>query len=482
MRELSEEYFDTVIDFIKKTCEEFGGKLIDGDSIKNVNEGFYKLRNNSYRPPSENQRFISITSAEEPKSGAFQDFTVTIFPSKIENSSSIICFGIGSNGFNKDYDIARRPGIRRNIQKILDENSFCKQKFDDIETSIDRKYFANEELNSIIPTLSTYTKFLPAFQIVKNLLSDEGKEVIASFLANYAQIRNWDTSKEKRNNINKAISKRTLKIGKNNKKKDYDEILNLLSLRKYVVLQGPPGTGKTRMAKIVANELNAEVFFTQFHAETSYSDFIFGIRPDTNQSKELKYSEYEGKFLKAFKYASENPERKVLLIIDEINRANLSNVIGEMFYLFEPNMDSSNAKIKVGNIDIDKLPENLNVIATMNTADRSLAIVDFALRRRFAWYDMKPQVIQNEIPNKKFFREEFEKVEKIFNDYADDSELAYQPGQSYFIASNEEEFKLRVRYELLPLINEYLDEGLLIDAKLAFEIFFKDTINISLFK
>ena len=95
---------------------------------------------------------------------------------------------------------------------------------------------------------------------------------------------------------------------------------------------------------------------------------------------------------------------------------------------------------------------------------------------------MKPQVIQNEIPNKKFFREEFEKVEKIFNDYADDSELAYQPGQSYFIASNEEEFKLRVRYELLPLINEYLDEGLLIDAKLAFEIFFKDTINISLFK
>ena len=82
-----------------------------------------------------------------------------------------------------------------------------------------------------------------------------------------------------------------------------------MSLRKYVVLQGPPGTGKTRMAKIVANELNAEVF-TQFHAETSYSDFIFGIRPDTNQSKELKYSEYEGKFLKAFKYASENPERK----------------------------------------------------------------------------------------------------------------------------------------------------------------------------
>lgn len=79
MTELSKEYFDKLIDFIEKTCEEFGGKLIDGDSVKNVNEGFYRLRNNSLNP-SESQRFISVTSAEEPKSGVFQDFTVTIFP------------------------------------------------------------------------------------------------------------------------------------------------------------------------------------------------------------------------------------------------------------------------------------------------------------------------------------------------------------------------------------------------------------------
>ena len=107
-----------------------------------------------------------------------------------------------------------------------------------------------------------------------------------------------------------------------------------------------------------------------------------------------------------------------------------------MFYLFEPNMDSFNTEIKVGNKPIDKLPDNLYVIATMNTADRSLAIVDFALRRRFAWYDMKPQVIQKEINNKRFFKKEFEIVAEIFNDYADDNELAYQPGQSYFIASD----------------------------------------------
>ena len=482
MADLTQEYFENVVNFIEKTCLEFGGKKIDGDSLKNIDEGFFKLRNNGYNPPNENQRFISITSTEEPRSGAFQDFTVTIFPSKIEKNSSIVSFGIGSNGFKRDHDIARRPGIRRNIQKILDENSFCKQKFDDIETSVDKKFFVKEELSSIKPTLSTYTKFLPAFQIVEDLLSEEGKEVIAAFLANYALIRNWDTSKEKRNNIKKAISNRTGKVVNENKKTDDEEILKLLNFRKYVVLQGPPGTGKTRMAKIIAQKLNAETFFTQFHAEISYSDFIYGIRPNTTENKELRYSEYEGIFLKACKHAIKNPEKKVLLIIDEINRANLSNVIGEMFYLFEPNMDTSGTKIRVGNIDIDKLPKNLNVIATMNTADRSLAIVDFALRRRFAWYDMKPKVIQNEILNKQFFKEEFEQIDRIFNEYADDNELAYQPGQSYFIASNKEEFKYRIRYELLPLINEYLDEGLLVDAKLAFEIFFKDLINISLFK
>ena len=107
------------------------------------------------------------------------------------------------------------------------------------------------------------------------------------------------------------------------------------------------------------------------------------------------------------KYAKEHDKEKVLLIIDEINRANLSNVLGPIFYLFEHKMDKSNVEIEISpGFKINKLPDNFSVIATMNTADRSLAVVDFALRRRFAWYTLKPKAIKSN----QFFKEDFARL------------------------------------------------------------------------
>ena len=101
-----------------------------------------------------------------------------------------------------------------------------------------------------------------------------------------------------------------------------------------MVLQGAPGTGKTRLAKIIAWSLNAEIFFTQFHAETSYSDFIYGIKPNL-KAGDVSYIEQKGIFYESLKRAKENPGINVVLLIDEINRANLSNILGPIFYLFE---------------------------------------------------------------------------------------------------------------------------------------------------
>jgi 5-methylcytosine-specific restriction protein B len=117
----------------------------------------------------------------------------------------------------------------------------------------------------------------------------------------------------------------------------------------------------------------------------------------------------------------------------------------------------------------------------MNTADRSLDVVDFALRRRFAWYTLKPHIIEP-TGNKKFFEKDFSKFDDVFNWYANSEELSLQPGQAYFIAENEEEMKDRIKYELLPLIREYLAEGLIVNAKDEFSKYFYDRIGEVLFE
>jgi hypothetical protein len=123
-----------------------------------------------------------------------------------------------------------------------------------------------------------------------------------------------------------------------------------------------------------------------------------------------------------------------------------------------------------------------------------LAVVDFALRRRFAWYNMTPRIIEgtstrlgnvsfNQInKNEFFFKEDFAAFEEIFNWYASSDELNLQPGEGYFIAANESEMANRIRYEIFPLIKEYLQEGLLQNAKEEFNNYFSTRINLSLFE
>ena len=398
---------------------------------------------------------------------------MTIVPNA-QSKPWLVCLGVGSNGFKNDYELATYPGLRRLFSKLTDERGFCKSDFSDIETSLPRSLSGSDDLQHIKKTIKTYSKVLPACQIVNDPISDEGKKVIAAFVAGYAKLRDWPTNNEHRKKISEALNP----FLNTNTIYEVKEVENLLNERKYIVLQGPPGTGKTRTAKSVAEAIGAKTFFTQFHAETSFSDFIFGIRPDT-ENEELRYKENLGSFSEALKYAIDHKNDKVTLIIDEINRANLSNVLGPIFYLFEHKMDVSNVEIEIApNFKVNKLPDNFSVIATMNTADRSLAVVDFALRRRFAWYTLKPKAINS----KQFFTEDFSRIQEIFDWYASSSELNLQPGQGYFIADSEDEMKNRIRYEIFPLIKEYLQEGLLRNAKEEFNSYFSTRISLSIFE
>jgi hypothetical protein len=459
---------ENIRNFIKEKAEQFGAK-----TDNEFNKPYIERNNTGQEALKDNGAYFGFIHPEEEASGPFHDFSLTIFPND-QNKPWLVCLGIGSSGFKNDYELATYPGLRRLFSKLINERGFCKSDFSDIETSLPKSITGNPDIQHIKNTIKTYTKVLPTCQIVDDPESEEGKKTISAFVAGYAKLRDWPTNKNHR----KAVSEALEPFLKTETIDDVDEVQNLLGERKYIVLQGPPGTGKTRTAKQVADKTGAKTFFTQFHAETSFSDFIFGIRPDTT-NQELRYREYLGSFTEALKYAIEHDNEKIILIIDEINRANLSNVLGPIFYLFEHKMDISDVEIEISpNFKIRKLPKNFFVIATMNTADRSLAVVDFALRRRFAWYTLRPKAINL----KQFFKNDFGSIQEIFDWYASSNELTLQPGQGYFIADSEEEMNNRIKYEIFPLIKEYLQEGLLRNAKEEFNNYFTTRINLSLFE
>jgi hypothetical protein len=459
---------ENIRQFIKEKAEQFGAK-----TDNEFNKPYIERNNTGQEALKDNGAYFGFINPEEEASGPFHDFSLTIFPND-QNRPWLVCLGVGSSGFKNDYELATYPGLRRLFSMLINEKGFCKSDFSDIETSLPKTITGSQDLQHIKNTIKTYSKVLPACQIVDEPESEAGKKIIAAFVAGYAKLREWPSNNIHRKAITDALDSFTKTVVTD----EAEEIKKLLNERKYIVLQGPPGTGKTRTAKEVADKIKAKTFFTQFHAETSFSDFIFGIRPALN-NKELRYKENPGIFTEALKYAKEHENEKVLLIIDEINRANLSNVLGPIFYLFEHKMDLSNVEIEISpGFKINKLPDNFSVIATMNTADRSLAVVDFALRRRFAWYSLKPKVINS----KQFYKEDYTIIQEIFNWYASSNELSLQPGQGYFIANNEEEMENRIKYEIFPLVKEYLQEGLIRNAKEEFNNYFAKRINQSLFE
>lgn len=477
----------TIRKFIKEKAQEFGAK-----ADHEFNKSYIERNNTGEEALKDNGAYFGFIHPEEEVSGPYHDFSLSIFPNTQEKPW-LICLSIGSSGFKNDYELSTYPGLRRLFSKLVDEQGFCKSDFSDIETSVPKSITSHPDLQHIKNTIKNYRKVLSACQIVDEPESEEGKKIIAAFVAGYAKLRDWPSNKQHRIAVAKAIEP-FLKSKRHEKINEIEELKNLLHERKYLVLQGPPGTGKTRTAKHMAKEIGAKSFFTQFHAETSFSDFIFGIRPDIN-NQELRYKEYLGIFSKALKYAIKHDSQKVVLVIDEINRANLSNVLGPIFYLFEHKMDLADVEIEIApDFKVEKLPKNFFVIATMNTADRSLAVVDFALRRRFAWYNKTPKAINgkskkletvsvNKITEEEFFfREDFAAIKEIFDWYASSAELDLQPGEGYFIARSESEMSNRIQYEIFPLIKEYLQEGLLYNAKEEFNNYFSTRINLSLFE
>ena len=247
---------------------------------------------------------------------------------------------------------------------------------------------------------------------------------------------------------------------------EYDIIVKLLDNKKNLILQGAPGVGKTFISKRLAySRIGAKcddrVMMVQFHQSYSYEDFVEGYRPVDDGFKLQK-----GSFYNFCMKARDNPEKDYYFIIDEINRGNLSKIFGELFMLIEN--DKRGEKVQLLYSDEEfYIPENLYIIGLMNTADRSLAMIDYALRRRFAFFDLKPgfsstgfRNYQDGIHNSHF--DQVINVMEYLNTYiADDESLGegFRIGHSFFCNLNEkdveEQLNYIIEYEIIPLIKEY---------------------------
>ena len=252
---------------------------------------------------------------------------------------------------------------------------------------------------------------------------------------------------------------------------DYDKLVALLKYKKNIILQGAPGVGKTFTAKrlaysLIGTEDDSRIEMVQFHQNYSYEDFVMGYRP-TETGFELR----NGVFYDFCEKARSDIENDYYFIIDEINRGNLSAVFGELLMLVESDYRDKPVRLVYKKDKLFSVPHNVYIIGMMNTADRSIAMIDYALRRRFSFFTMKPGFDsegfvnwQNKV-NHPAFNTVIDEIKILNNEIAEDDSLGegFCIGHSYFVYDEKNPpvcgiemwLKNVIEYDICPMLDEY---------------------------
>ena len=276
--------------------------------------------------------------------------------------------------------------------------------------------------------------------------------------------------------------------------KNYVEIMKSLDVRQ-MVLQGPPGTSKTYSAKEIikaylTNSLENEIVkkdsegnwtghwdMVQFHPSYGYEDFVRGITV-TTENQQIKYETVNKIFGKMCGAASANKSEKFFLLIDEINRADIATVFGELIYALEYREESVEVPYELEKGDNPSkisVPDNLYIIATMNTADKSVGNIDYAIRRRFLFFDLLPDenVIRKNRGLEKGINDivinTFKGINKFIEDATKDSQYRandFKIGHTYFLNCKDDQegnqkFLYKMQYQVLPILREYYIDGII---------------------
>ena len=412
--------------------------------------------------------FAAYIHPSNPPSGPYSGLSFVIFP--VAGQPCLIGLVVGTQGLSPDEAILGRPGHARKAQAI------CSWLNRDFGGGAFVAWAKQDATRTDLPVPDSVREAWPVY---KNIFDRYGKEIyalysptadrtgteaaltafldllfeergyrpIASCQASYESIRgNWFE------HLMPGVER--------------PQVADLLTARRYIIIQGPPGTGKTMMAtELLREEYRGRGRTIQFHPNTTYENFIGGLAPaSTGGDLGFRFTPSPGFLMEAASQALRDPGCNYLLHIDEINRADLGKILGEAIFLLEATA-GSDRKIDLP-YDFGEpfhrtffLPKNLHILGTMNSADRSIAIVDVAVRRRFAFVSLWPRMGVVEQHGCETMRQAFKDLVSIFIEHATDDAFPLVPGHSYFLELDESRAKQSLKVNLAPLLEEYLAQG-----------------------
>jgi 5-methylcytosine-specific restriction protein B len=412
--------------------------------------------------------FAAYLHPSNPRSGRYSGMSFAIFP--VQDQPCLVSLVIGTQGLSPDEAILGRPGHARKVQAICswlnaefgggEQVAWAKQDPTRIDLGVPENL--RHQWKAYPRVYDKYGNYLYALfrptddrratrQAVAAFLDLLFQERAIEPLSKYAQ-----PAQEIRDSWFRCLMPQV----------QDDEVVRLLAQRRYVILQGPPGTGKTRMARNILHDCyQGRGRSIQFHPNTTYENFVGGLAPKSIKGElGFRFEPKLGFLMEAAKAALEDPSRDYLLHIDEINRADLAKVLGEAIFLLEAEVERERT------IDLPyhfgepfgsslSLPPNLHILGTMNSADRSIAIVDIAVRRRFAFISLWPSARVVEENGYGLSMEAFQRLLSIFVEHASEDAFTLIPGHSYFLAGDHESAITKLRTSLAPLLKEYLAQG-----------------------
>ena len=401
-------------------------------------------------------------------SGSYSGLSFVIFP--VQDEPCLIGLVVGTGGLAPDEAILGRPGHARKVQAIC---SWLNSEFG----SGARIAWAKQDPTRI--DVSVPADVGQDWQAYHQAFGRYGKEMYALFRPTGHRVATTkavtaflDLLFEERGHAPLAACRddsETIKhawFERLMPSVETRQVKDLLTRRRYVIVQGPPGTGKTTMAtSLLQQDYGGRGQSIQFHPNTTYESFVGGLAPANAEGElGLRFQPTPGFLMQAAIQARSDPSRNYLLHIDEINRTDLGKILGEAIFLMEVTSDAER-RIELP-YDFGEpfhralwLPKNLHILGTMNSADRSIALVDVAVRRRFAFVSLWPSMSVVQEHGCLLMQDAFLRLVQIFVEHASDDSFPLVPGHSYFLEKDEKRAKENLHVHLEPLLEEYLAQG-----------------------